>query len=193
MSASSPATNVVVDQAFAAGKTLLEIADLDPIRLRLSLSEPHLAHVQLQHRVWVEFPQLGNRTYDGCITFISPQIDPQTRRGKARVGLHNPRHELCPGMWGTAEIQVELGKHLALPASAVLDTGTRTIEFVLRADNHLEAREVTIGYRTDEWRGVRSGLAPGENVVTRALFFVNADSQLKAAIAGMDAAGERPK
>lgn len=178
--------NATEGQAFMAGETLFEVADLDPIWLRLSLAESDFAHVRLQQSVWVEFPHLGNRTYEGRITFISPHIDPQTRRGEARVELANPGQVLRPDMWGQAEIEIELGERLAVPASAVLDTGARTLAFVLREDNHLEPREVQIGSRTDDWWEVTDGLKPGEKVVTRALFLVDAESQLKAAIAGME-------
>lgn len=178
--------NVTAGQAFAAGETLFEIADLDPVWLRLSLSESDFAHVRLGQRVWVEFTHLGNRTYDGKITFISPHMDPQTRRGEARVELRNPAAVLRPDMWGSAEIEIELGARLAVPASAVLDTGTRALAFVLRDDNHLEPREVEIGARTDDWWEVTAGLTAGEKVVTRALFLVDAESQLRAAIAGME-------
>lgn len=184
------ARNVAAGQAFMAGETLFEIADLDPIWLQLSLAESDFAHVRLQQSVWVEFPHLGNRTYEGRITFISPHIDPQSRRGEARVELANPGQVLRPDMWGQAEIEIELGERLAVPASAVLDTGARALAFVLREDNHLEPREVQIGTRMDDWWEVTDGLKAGEKVVTRALFLVDAESQLKAAIAGMGVVGD---
>lgn len=177
--------NVTEGQAFQAGETLLAVAVLDPIWVRLSLAESDFVHVQLHQKVWLEFPHLGPRTYEGRITFISPHMDSQTRRGEARVELPNPGGVLRPDMWAQAEIEVELGERLAVPASAVLDTGTRTLAFVLREDDHLEPREVQIGLRTDNWWEVTGGLEAGEQVVTRALFLVDAESQLKAAIAGM--------
>jgi Cu(I)/Ag(I) efflux system membrane fusion protein len=74
---------------------------------------------------------------------------------------------------------------LAAPASAILQTGRRFVAFVDRDDGHLEPRAVTIGARTeDDWE-IRAGLEEGERVVTRALFLVDSESQLKAAIAGL--------
>jgi len=66
----------------------------------------------------------------------------------------------------------------------VIDTGTRQLAFVRREDDHLEPREVQIGARTDDWWEVLGGLQEGEKVVTRALFLVDSESQLKAALAG---------
>jgi Cu(I)/Ag(I) efflux system membrane fusion protein len=181
---------VVEGQAFMAGETLFEIADLDQLWLRLALAESDFPHVSLGQKVWVEFPNLGNQTFDSKITFISPHIDPQTRRGEARVELVNPDHLLRPDMWADAEIQVELGERLVVPASAVLDTGSRFVAFVLREDNHLEPREVKIGLKTDDWWEAQTGVTEGEKVVTRALFLVDAESQLKSAISGMSGSAE---
>jgi Cu(I)/Ag(I) efflux system membrane fusion protein len=177
-------------KAFMAGETLFEIAELDPVWLRLTFAESEFPHISLGQKVWVEFPNLGNRTFESKITFISPHIDPQSRRGEARVVLANPDHVLRPDLWAQAEIEVDAGESLAVPASAVLDTGARQLAFVLREDNHLEPREIEIGTRTDDWWEVKEGLKEGERVVSRALFLVDSESQLKAAIAGMDGAGE---
>jgi len=78
---------------------------------------------------------------------------------------------------------------LTVPASAIIDTGARLVAFVMRDDNHLEPREVTIGARSDDYYEVLSGLNEGEKVVARALFLIDSESQLKAAISGMGSAG----
>ncbi len=59
-----------------------------------------------------------------------------------------------------------------------------------RADGHLEPREVKVGARTEDLVLVLEGLKAGERVVTRALFLIDSESQLKAALAGLGAAGE---
>ena len=72
---------------------------------------------------------------------------------------------------------------------AVINTGERYVAFVDRDDGHLEPRDVKIGAKTDDYWQVLDGLKAGEKVVTRALFLVDSESQLKAAIAGMGASG----
>jgi Cu(I)/Ag(I) efflux system membrane fusion protein len=88
-------------------------------------------------------------------------------------------------MWANVELEIPLGESLAVPSSALIDTGTRLIAFVDRDDGHLEPREVKAGAAADEYSQVVSGLKAGEKVVTRALFMIDSESQLKAAIAGM--------
>jgi Cu(I)/Ag(I) efflux system membrane fusion protein len=148
-----------------------------------------MPHVRLGQKVRVDFPGLGQRAFESKVSFLSPHIDPQMRRGAVRVELENPDHLLRTELWAQAEIETDTVQALALPASAVLDTGARCLAFVLGEDDHLEPREVEIGTRTDDWWEVKAGLKEGDRVVSRALFLVDSESQLKAAIAGLGVAG----
>ncbi|MEI7730082.1 MAG: efflux RND transporter periplasmic adaptor subunit [Verrucomicrobiota bacterium] len=179
--------NAVEGKAFTAGETLYEIADLSRVWLRVAVFEYDWPNIKLEQKARVIFPYLGEKTFTSSVTFLYPHVDPQTRRGEVRLELDNPNHELRPDMWATVELEVPLGRVLAVPASAIIDTGTRQLAFVDREDQHLEPREVKIGGRTDDYWQVLDGLKDGEKVVTRALFLVDSESQLKAAIAAMTA------
>jgi Cu(I)/Ag(I) efflux system membrane fusion protein len=180
----------VEGQSFMSGEMLYEIADLSHLWIRASIYESDLPQIRVGQKARAIFPNLNNKAFDTSVSFIYPHIDPQTRRAEVRVELENPQHELRPDMWADVEIEVELGELLAVPASSVIDTGTRYVAFVEGDQNHLEPREVKIGAKTDDYFEVLDGLKDGEKVVTRALFLVDSESQLKAAISGMGAAGE---
>jgi Cu(I)/Ag(I) efflux system membrane fusion protein len=67
---------------------------------------------------------------------------------------------------------------LAVPASAVLDSGTRQIVYVERGRGRFEPREVTLGPRGDEFVPVLSGLEEGERVATRGGFLIDSQFQI---------------
>ena len=92
-------------------------------------------------------------------------------------------------MWGNVEIEADLGEGLVVPASAVIDTGDRLIAFVNLGDGHLEPRELKITAKTDDAYLVAEGVKEDERVVTRALFLVDSESQLKAAATDMGMPG----
>ncbi|HWQ92056.1 MAG TPA: efflux RND transporter periplasmic adaptor subunit [Clostridia bacterium] len=181
--------NAVEGSAFQAGDALYEIADLSHVWLRAYVFEYDMPLISLGQEAQINFPYLNNRSFDGKVTFIYPHFEPQTRRGQIRLELDNPEHLLRPEMWANVEIKADAGEHLTVPASAVINTGQRYVAFVEGAEHHLEPREVKVGIRTDDYYEVISGLNAGEQVVARALFLVDSESQLKAAIAGMGAAG----
>jgi Cu(I)/Ag(I) efflux system membrane fusion protein len=191
----SPATghvvtkNAVQGRAFMAGETLYEIADLSHLWVRAYVYEFEAPLIKEGQAARVTFPYLGNRSVDSQVTFLYPHIDPQTRRAEVRLEIDNPRLDLRPQMWANVELEASFGEVLTVPASAIIDTGARLVAFVMRDDNHLEPREVTIGARSDDYYEVLSGLNDGERVVARSLFLIDSESQLKAAISGMGSAG----
>lgn len=181
--------NAVEGQAFPAGETLFEIADLSHLWLRAYVYESELPLVAAGQDAVVHFPHLNHRSFPAKVTFIYPHIEPRTRRAALRLELDNPEHLIRPDMWADVELAINTGEKLTVPAGAVIDTGQRYVAFVDGPEEHLEPREVKIGARTDDYYEVVSGLKEGELVVARALFLVDSESQLKAALAGLGAAG----
>jgi Cu(I)/Ag(I) efflux system membrane fusion protein/cobalt-zinc-cadmium efflux system membrane fusion protein len=85
-------------------------------------------------------------------------------------------------MFVNVNLQVPLGQQLVIPASGVLQSGTRQIVFVDRGGGYLEPRQVQLGQRAGDEYIVLSGLKSGERIVTSANFLVDSESQLQAAI-----------
>jgi membrane fusion protein, copper/silver efflux system len=74
-----------------------------------------------------------------------------------------------------------LGRQLFVPASAVLQGGSRQVVFVARGQGSFEPREVQLGTRADEGFAVLKGLQAGDVVATSANFLIDSESQLQAA------------
>jgi RND family efflux transporter MFP subunit len=181
--------NAVEGAAFQAGDSLYEIADLSQVWLRAYVFEFDMHLMAVGQEATINFPYLNNTSIVGKVSFIYPHIDPQTRRGQVRLELDNPDHLMRPDMWANVEIHTDTRERLAVPASAVINTGQRYVAFVQGADQHLEPREVKVGMKNDDYYEVLDGLKEAEQVVSRALFLVDSESQLKAAIAGMTGGG----
>jgi membrane fusion protein, copper/silver efflux system len=181
--------NVIAGQSFMPGATLYEIADLSHLWVHAFVYEYELRHIVTGMPATVEVTAFPNTLFDAKVAFIYPYADEVSRTLTVRLELDNPKLELKPDMWANVEFDVDLGEALTVPASAVIDTGKRFVAFVDKGEGLLEPRELKIGGRTDDAFQVREGLAEGERVVARALFLIDAESQLKAAVAGMSADG----
>ena len=60
-------------------------------------------------------------------------------------------------MFTNVEIKIDMGKRLAIPDDAVIDTGTRQIVYVDKGEGYFEPREVMLGVRTEGFRGGSNG------------------------------------
>lgn len=181
--------SAIEGKAFMAGEALYEIGVLHRLWVRAAIPESELSLVRTGQTARVVFPNLQNRTLAASVGFVSPHADPQTRRGEARLEIANDLGDLKPEMWAEVEFALPLGRVLVVPASAVIDTGERRLVFVDGTDEHIQPRAVEIGTHADDWWEVKAGVKEGERVVSRALFLVDSESQLKAAISGMSGDG----
>ena len=70
-----------------------------------------------------------------------------------------------------------------MPDSAVIDSGARQVVIVARGQGRFEPRAVHIGAHGDGYVQVLDGLKPGEQVVVSANFLIDAESNIRAALA----------
>jgi len=121
----------------------------------------------------------------GRVAYIYPTLNPDTRTVKVRFDFANPRLTLKPGMFANVELSTGGAKGVVIPDSAVIDTGERQIVFVSLGGGRFEPRRVRLGIRSDGKALVLAGVAAGEQVVVKANFLLDSESQLRAALAGV--------
>ena len=71
---------------------------------------------------------------------------------------------------------------IAVPNSAIIDSGARQVVLVAKGEGRFEPREVKLGRRGEGYTEITSGLEVGEEVVISATFLIDAESNLKAAL-----------
>ncbi len=174
----------VAGMRFMPGEMLYQIADLSSVWLLADVFEQDLGLVRLGQTVKIKVDAYPDKVFTGKLTFIYPTVTPETRTAKVRIELPNPGGLLKPAMYARAEIASSRGggKVLAVPDSAVLDTGTRQLVLVQRGEGAFEPRPVKLGMRTDGYIEVLDGIKAGESVVVSANFLIDAESNLKAAL-----------
>jgi Cu(I)/Ag(I) efflux system membrane fusion protein len=169
---------------FMPGEVLFEIADLSSVWLLADVSEQDVGLVHLGQEAKLGIVAYPGKAFSGKVVFLYPTIDTGTRTAKVRIELTNPGGLLKPAMFANVELAAgdARGEVLAVPESAVLDSGTRQLVLVRRGEGLFEPRTVKLGMRADGYIEVTEGLQAGEQVVVRANFLIDAESNLKAAL-----------
>lgn len=171
------------------GEPLFEIANLDRVWIQADVYESELPFIQLGASATTTLSYVPGRIWTGRVTFIAPTVDPMTRTVKVRSEFDNPDGALKPEMFADVVIQQPVRRVVVVPDSAVLQTGTRSIVFLVKGDGKFEPREVIVGTKSEQFYEVRSGLKAGEKVVIQANFLIDSESRLKAALAAMSGPG----
>jgi len=185
----SPVAGIVITKNAVAGgrvmpsDTLYELADLSHVWLLADVYEAELPSVRVGAPAQVV---VGGQTLAGRVTFIGPLVAAQTRTASVRIELDNAAGLLKPDMYADVILQQPQGASVAVPDSAVMNTGTRSIVFVARGDWTFEPRQVATGAKANGFYAIRSGVKPGERVVVDANFLVDSESRLKSALSRMN-------
>jgi len=170
--------NVVQGQAIAAGTMLYRIANLRDVWIDVALREQDAASVRAGSRAAIALGALPGRPIDGRVAYVYPTLDQTARTVRARVEVPNPAGMLKPGMYATVTLATPTRRALAVPASAVLNTGNRTLVFRDMGHDRLMPMEVETGRTAGGYTEVISGLETGQRVVTSAQYLLDSESNL---------------
>lgn len=195
----APRDGIVIERAAIdgmmanPGDVMFRLADTSVVWALVDVAERDLDRIAIGQSVAVRPRSRPNSSFIGRVDLVYPQINRETRTARVRVKLANPDMALLPDMFVDAEIETGGGKPIiAVPSSAVIDSGEKQVVIVDKGEGRFEPRQVTLGQRGDGFVEIRSGVAAGEPVVTSATFLIDAESNLKAALQGL-AVQEQPK
>jgi membrane fusion protein, copper/silver efflux system len=177
--------NAVNGMRAGPGDVLFRIADHRLVWVVIDVAERDRSQVSVGTKVTIRPRGLGGQTFTGEVSLIYPHLMAQTRTARIRVELPNPDELLRPEMYVDAEIETGTpALVLAVPESAVLDSGARQAVLIDKGEGRFEPREVKLGRRGGGHVEITEGLSEGEAVVTSANFLIDAESNLKAALKG---------
>jgi Cu(I)/Ag(I) efflux system membrane fusion protein/cobalt-zinc-cadmium efflux system membrane fusion protein len=174
--------NALPNQYVQAETKLYTIADLSTIWVYANVYQADVGRLKPGDGATVSVDAYPGRQFTGRIDQILPQVDMTTRTARVRLVLSNPGIVLKPGMYVNVTIAAALGRQLVIPASGLLQAGTRQLAFIDHGQGYLEPREVEVGPRIDDYVVVLKGLRAGERIVSSANFLVDSEAQLQAAI-----------
>jgi len=189
----APSDGVVIEkmgvagQMMKPGERIYRLADLSSVWVQAEIYEKDLPFVQSGQPALVRTSYGAERTFDGKVDLLLPQVQEQTRTATARIVLNNADGFLRPGMFVDVRFSAQLASDAVLvPDMAVLRSGERNTVFVALDGGFFEPREVKLGARSDGNNyEVVSGLRSGERVVTSGQFMLDSESQLREAIQKM--------
>ncbi|MDD4905735.1 MAG: efflux RND transporter periplasmic adaptor subunit [Methylobacter tundripaludum] len=193
----SPVNGVVLEKPaqegmrFMPGELLFRIADLSTVWLLAEVFEQDIGGVRLGQVMQVHINAYPDRLFSGKVGFIYPTLTTETRTVKVRVELPNAEGLLKPGLYGSVTLAAlaDNDARLAVPDSAVIDSGVRQVVLVQRGEGRFEPHVVKLGRQADGYWEVLEGLAAGDEVVNRANFLIDAESNLKSALDGFNNQG----
>jgi len=165
-----------VDQA----TKLFTVVDLSSVWVVANLYEKDFSHVRVGSAATVTTNAYPDLVLHGRVSYIDPQVSPETRTAKVRIEVPNARNELRLGMYAEALVGDAGGTSTPMISrGAVQSVGDRTVVYLVnpKEPGTFVEREVRLGAATGDRVSVLAGVQAGDVVVGKGSFSVRAERE----------------
>jgi membrane fusion protein, heavy metal efflux system len=175
------AANLTPGALVEAGQNLLSIVDLERVWIEGRLYELDITKVRQFEKGWFAAPALAEPFAlirpKARLLNIGSVIDPATRSVPLILEVQNDKSQLRIGLQGNLSMPTgEKSRGLAIPEGAIVDDKGVPIAFVQKEGETFERRELELGLKSEGYAEVKSGLKPGERVVSKGAYRVHLGS-----------------
>lgn len=177
---SAPFPGMIIEKKAVLGelaqpdKPLFSIADLSNVWIETNLYEKDIGKIRLGAAAVITVAAYPGENFNGKVAYISSVMDKESRTIRARVEVPNPDGRLKLDMFANAAIAAAgATKAMLLPDEAVVLVQGQPTVFVQEAGG-FEARAVDLGEKLRNRVVLKSGVKPGENVVTSGAYALKA-------------------
>ncbi|MGH8581815.1 MAG: efflux RND transporter periplasmic adaptor subunit [Gammaproteobacteria bacterium] len=149
-----------------AGQDLVNLEDIDPIKVDLALPERYAGRLQSDQDISITVDAYPNETFRGSVYAVNPRLDAATRSLALRATIDNPGGRLRPGMFVRARVEVAVKDDaLWVPEQALVPLG-KTQNVYRIESGKARLTEVAIGLRVPGEVEITRGLKAEDVVVT---------------------------
>ena len=172
--------HVTLGELVTPERHLFTLADLSRLWIWIDVYQRDLGNVHLEDEARARVDAFPGEVFAGKVSYLSAQVDRDTRTVRARLDVDNPDGKLRPGMF----VEVELldpharedgggeSPSLVVPESAVVREGEERLVFVPIGERRFERRDVQTGTKSGGFIAVLDGLELGESVVVEGAFLL---------------------
>lgn len=146
---------------------LVQIDAVDRLQVTFGIAEVGILFAHVGAPVEVRVSPYPQEIFPGEVFFVSPTIEPASRRVIVKAWVPNPHRRLRPGLF--ANIDLEVGRRegaLVVSESAIVFDREGTYVWKLDGANVPEKIPVELGLRRGGRVEVTLGLQPGDTIVT---------------------------
>jgi RND family efflux transporter MFP subunit len=167
----SPVAGIVTARMFdngdvTGGQPILQVQQLKPVKIKLNIQEQYFSAMKPNMPAMIRPDVFPGREFKGKVHLIYPTVDAVSHTVTTEILWDNSRLELRPGMFARVVLNFGEKTHVVAPDKAIIKqpgTDDRYV-YVVKSDNTVDYRKVTLGQRLGDRYEILSGLHDGERV-----------------------------
>ncbi|MDD2244935.1 MAG: efflux RND transporter periplasmic adaptor subunit [Dysgonamonadaceae bacterium] len=167
----SPISGVVTARNYdagdvAAGLPILTVQDINPVKVKINVSESYYNKVTKGQNAKVQMDAIGEDVFEGKVSLLYPTLDQVSHTFPVEITVNNPDNKIRPGMFARVEMNFGVNDRPLLPDRAVLkQVGSNDRYVFVEKDGKAIYTLVNLGIRLDDKYEIISGLNAGDKVI----------------------------
>ncbi|RLJ70322.1 Cu(I)/Ag(I) efflux system membrane fusion protein [Hydrogenivirga caldilitoris] len=181
----APASGVILEQKvyeggyIKEGQTAYRIADISSVWVIAEIPFKQARYIKKGTLALITPEDNPENMIEGEVDYIFPEADHMAKTVKVRIKAKNRGIALKPNALVDVLFEVPIGEVLAVPETAVVDTGKRTLVFVEMEPGMYMPVNVKLGRKAEGFYEVMHGLKEGQKVVVKGTFLLDSEAQIR--------------
>ena len=171
------------------GAAIIKVANLNSLWLETQVNVNYVKSLKIGQSAKLSFADYPNKEINAKISFINPEINPDSRLLLIRMEVPNPNLLLKPGMQAVARLTQSNLKGMFVPIDAVIRDENATYIWVQKSHGIFENVMVETGAESNGMIEIKSALDPSKKVVITGAYAINSEYKFRKGsdpMAGMD-------
>jgi membrane fusion protein (multidrug efflux system) len=153
----------------------VQLTAIDMLQLIFTIPEPNIALAKIDGKIHARVVAFPDERFPGDVYFISPTLDPATRRLIVKAWVPNADRRLKPGMFANVDVVAAVREEaLMVPEASMVYDRHGTYVWIMDEEDRAKKVPVEMGFRKAGRVEIKSGLAAGDRVVASGINKVSA-------------------
>ncbi|MDY5124173.1 MAG: efflux RND transporter periplasmic adaptor subunit [Treponema sp.] len=171
---------VKTGQKVSASSVVTKIGDIENLQITASVPERYVADLSIGLKAEISLEAYPGIVFPATVVRISPVLDATTRTKEVILNFDDKDLRVNAGMFAKIKLYtVDYAGKIAIPQDALTNQGDKYFLYVVKEDNTVEKREVTLGKNVGGYYQILSGINAGETVVTAGMLTLSNGSSVK--------------
>jgi len=180
ISGSIISTPLKTGQKVSTSSVVTKIGDIDNLQITASVPERYIADLSLGLKAEISFEAYDDVVFPATVVRISPVVDAATRTKEIILHFDSPDPRINAGMFAKVKLYtVDYAGKIAIQQDAVVSQNDDRYLYVVKEDNTVEKRLVTLGKNVAGYYQILTGINNGETVVVEGMLTLSDGGKVK--------------
>lgn len=161
------------------GEPIIKVTDLNKLWLETQVNINYFKSLKIGQIATITFVDFPDKSISAKISFINPEINPETRLLLIRFEIPNKNLILKPGMQAIAKLMISGGKGIYIPTDAVIREENASYIWVEKKPGVYENLMVETGIETNGLIEIKTKIANGQKVVITGAYAINSEYKFR--------------